>query len=52
MYARAIAQGGPVSQRAEKESFVPKGAIATFVAMVAFYAVLWSILYLVMAQRG
>ena len=41
-----------MSQRAENESFFPKGAIATFVAMIAFYAVLWSVLYFIMAQRG
>jgi hypothetical protein len=41
-----------VSQREEDESFSPRGAIATFVAMIAFYAVLWSVLYLIMAQRG
>ncbi len=36
----------------EDESFFPKGAIATFVAMIAFYVVLWSVLYFIMAQRG
>ncbi len=41
-----------MAQRAEDESFFPKGAIATFAAMIAFYVVLWSILYLIMAQRG
>lgn len=41
-----------MSQRAEKESFFPKGAIATFVAMIVFYVGLWSVIYVIMAQRG
>ena len=34
------------------EKFVPKGAIAFFAAMVAFYAVTWVLLMAVMIARG
>ncbi len=36
----------------EVGGFVPRGAIAFFALMVAFYASLWFVTYLVMAQRG
>ena len=32
--------------------FVPRGAIAFFIAMGMFYAGLWLALYVLMAQRG
>ena len=41
-----------MSQHTESESFFPKGAIASLVAMVAFYAVLWFTLFSLMAERG
>jgi len=40
-----------MSQPVGNESFFPRGAIATFVAMIAFYVVLWSVLYFIMAGR-
>ena len=42
-----------MSQSSQGEpSFFPKGAIAFFVAMILFYAVFWSAMYSLMAQRG
>jgi hypothetical protein len=35
-----------------KKDFFPKGAIASFVAMVAFYLAFWFVLYAVMVGRG
>ena len=35
-----------------EKPFFPRGAIASFVAMIVFYIGLWLTLYLVMAQRG
>ena len=40
------------AESAKAAGFVPRGAIAFFVVMVAFYTGLWFVLYLVMAQRG
>ena len=34
------------------EPFVPKGAIAFFVAMLVFYVALWFGLYALLVQRG
>jgi len=36
----------------ESTRFVPKGAIAFFVAMIAFYALVWLLLMGVMITRG
>jgi hypothetical protein len=41
-----------MSQRPDHESFFPRGAIASFLAMVVFYVGLWLTLYVLMAQRG
>ena len=38
--------------RSSDESFVPRGALAFFVALVGFYAVVWFALYALMAARG
>ncbi len=35
-----------------KKDFFPKGAIASFAVMIAFYLALWSVLYFVMVSRG
>jgi hypothetical protein len=35
-----------------KKEFFPKGAIASFAAMIAFYLVLWFALFAVMVSRG
>ena len=35
-----------------KEPFFPKGAIASFVAMIAAYAVIWFVVYSIMVSRG
>lgn len=37
---------------ARSEEFFPSGAIAFFFFMIAFYAVLWLVLYWVMAARA
>lgn len=34
------------------EEFFPRGALAFFFAMIGFYAVLWLVLYAVMAARA
>lgn len=34
------------------ETFVPRGAIAFFLALVGFYAVFWFAIYALMAARG
>jgi len=39
-------------QRGKQESFFPSGAVAAFLAMIAFYAVFWCALYLLMVHRG
>lgn len=36
----------------EEQEFYPRGAIAFFVAMATFYAVLWLTLFAVMAGRS
>jgi hypothetical protein len=41
-----------MSESSEPESFYPRGAIASFVAMIVFYAGLWAVLYLLMAHRS
>jgi hypothetical protein len=41
-----------MSDSADPESFFPRGAIASFVAMIVFYVGLWAALYLLMAYRG
>lgn len=41
-----------MSQRPERESFFPSGAIASFVVMIVFYTGVWFILYFLMAHRG
>jgi hypothetical protein len=48
------AQGAPRRAREGpvKKDFFPKGAIASFVVMVAFYLGLWFVLYAVMVGRG
>ena len=38
--------------RRENESFFPRGAIASFLAMIVFYIALWVTLYLLMAHRS
>ena len=35
-----------------KDPFFPKGAIASFLGMLALYAVIWFSLYFVMVSRG
>jgi|GEM_PF-569479 len=45
-------QGQPREAKANEETFVPRGAIAFFFAMVGFYAVAWLVLFSVMAGRG
>ncbi len=45
-------QGLPREEKANGETFVPRGAIAFFFAMVGFYAVVWLVLFSVMAGRG
>jgi hypothetical protein len=35
-----------------KETFFPRGAIASFIAMIVFYAVFWLGMYLLMASRA
>lgn len=39
-------------RREQDTTFVPRGAIAFFFAMIAIYAALWLALYYVMAHRG
>lgn len=39
-------------QASGTEVFFPHGAVAFFIAMLAFYAVLWVTLFLVMRARG
>lgn len=39
-------------EQAGIEVFVPHGAVAFFIAMLVFYAVLWVTLFLVMSARG
>ncbi len=39
-------------QADSKETFFPRGAIASFVAMIVFYAVFWLGMYLLMASRA
>jgi hypothetical protein len=34
------------------DAFFPRGAVASFLAMVAVYAVVWLVMYAVMARRG
>jgi hypothetical protein len=41
-----------MSQGREQDSFFPRGAIASFVAMIVLYIGLWFALYLLMAYRG
>ena len=36
----------------QNTDFFPRGAIASLIAMLAFYAVLWFAMYLLMAARG
>jgi Cytochrome c oxidase subunit IIa family len=38
--------------RDESDAFVPKGAIAFFVAMLVFYIAFWFGLYALLVQRG
>jgi len=39
-------------RRSSDEEFVPRGAIAFFVALVGFYAVVWFAMYALMTARG
>jgi hypothetical protein len=41
-----------MSESPDPESFFPRGAIASFVAMIVFYAGFWAALYLLMATRN
>jgi len=41
-----------MTDKHENDSFFPRGAIASFVAMIVFYAGLWVTLYLLMAHRS
>jgi hypothetical protein len=36
----------------EGERFIPKGAIAFFVAMITLYAAIWFLLLRIMIRRG
>jgi hypothetical protein len=36
----------------EPSTFFPRGAIASFVGMVLFYAVFWFAMYALMTNRG
>ncbi|HUI26781.1 MAG TPA: hypothetical protein VL403_11925 [Candidatus Kryptonia bacterium] len=36
----------------KEASFFPRGAIASFVVMLAFYGALWFAMYWLMAARG
>ena len=36
----------------ERDTFFPRGAIASFVVMVLFYAAFWFVMYALMAHRG
>jgi len=36
----------------EDERFIPRGAIAFFVAMIALYAAIWTLLMGIMIRRG
>jgi len=53
----ACAARSPIAacSRAEdplKKDFFPKGAIASFAGMIAFYLMVWFALYFVMVSRG
>jgi hypothetical protein len=39
-------------QPPERQPFVPRGAIAFFVAMIGLYLTLWITLYAVLVHRG
>jgi len=41
-----------MSQGNPNDPFFPRGAIASFIAMVVFYSGFWLALYLLMAHRG
>jgi hypothetical protein len=36
----------------DDSSFVPRGAVAFFVSLIAFYAVFWLLMMLLMVSRG
>ncbi len=36
----------------KEEGFFPKGAVAFFLFMIAFYAIVWLSIYLTMLSRG
>jgi len=36
----------------EDEDFVPRGAVAFFVAMMLFYVALWALIMAIMVSRG
>jgi hypothetical protein len=44
--------GSGENERSADAAFFPRGAIASFAAMVLFYAALWFLLFALMAGRG
>jgi len=44
--------GGNIQTVKKEEGFFPKGAVAFFLLMMAFYAFVWLSTYLVMVSRG
>ncbi|GIW43511.1 MAG: hypothetical protein KatS3mg077_0793 [Candidatus Binatia bacterium] len=52
-----VDQGGTMEEKVmntetRPEEFFPRGALAFFFAMIGFYAVLWLVLYSIMAARA
>lgn len=41
-----------MNEKHEHEEFFPSGAIAFFIFMMVFYAVLWFMIYWVLLERG
>jgi hypothetical protein len=40
-----------MNQEDHQDAFVPRGSVAFFVVMIAFYMVLWMVFYLILLGR-
>jgi hypothetical protein len=49
---RAVARRGVFRPMQDHEPFFPRGAIAFFAAMMAFYAAFWFLIAAIMVRRG
>jgi len=41
-----------MDQNSQEQTFQPKGAIAFFLVMIAFYSILWLVFYFILVGRS